>query len=248
MQSLEKGADVIGGMPHNEMTHYDSKEHIDFVFNLAKEFNVDIDMHVDETDDPYSFTLEYLAAKTIKEKYFGRVTACHTCALSAYDDYHAAKVINLVKKAEINMITNPATNLMLQGRLDRRNLRRGLTRVKELLEAGVNVCYGQDCIKDTFYPTFGQGDPLEIGFLLAHAVQFTLPKEIEILMNMPTFNAARTLNIINYGIKEGNTASFNILQATSIGEAFRTRLPRLYVIKKGRILVKNTLLTEFNFN
>lgn len=243
-QALEKGADVIGGMPHNEMTYDDSKAHIDFVFSLAKEFNVDIDMHVDETDDPCSRTLEYLAAKTIKEKYFRRVTAGHTCALSAYDNYHAAKVIALVKKAEMNMITNPATNLMLQGRQDRGNIRRGLTRVKELLAAQVNVCFGQDCIKDTFYPTFGQADLLEVAFLLAHAAQFTLPQEIETLMDMPTVNAARTLNLANYGIKEGFWASFNVLDATKIGEAFRTRRPRPYVVRRGKILAQNRMETE----
>lgn len=243
-QALEKGADVIGGMPHNEMTYDDSKAHIDFVFSLAKEFNVDIDMHVDETDDPYSRTLEYLAAKTIKEKYFRRVTADHTCALSAYDNYHAAKVIGLVKKAEMNMITNPATNLMLQGRQDRGNIRRGLTRVKELLAAQVNVCFGQDCIKDTFYPTFGQADLLEVAFLLAHAAQFTLPQEIETLMDMPTFHAARTLRLENYGLQEGAWASFNVLDAPNIGEAFRTRRPRPYVVRKGKILAQSRMQTE----
>ena len=122
-----------------------------------------------------------MAAKAIQEGYQGRVTAVHTCALAAYDDAHAARVIELVKEAGMNMVTNPATNLMLQGRLDKEPRRRGITRVKELLAAGVNVCYGQDCLKDTFYPTFGQADLLEVGLITAHAAQLSLPQEIEVL-------------------------------------------------------------------
>jgi len=141
-EAIKMGADVVGGMPHNEMVPQNSNLHIDMCFELAKKYNKDIDMHVDETDDPNSQTLQYLAYKTIQEKYFGRVTAGHTCALAAYNDYYAAKVINLLRQAQINMITNPVTNLMLEGRLDKQPIRRGITRVKELLANGITVAYG----------------------------------------------------------------------------------------------------------
>jgi len=236
--ALRLGCDVVGGMPWNEYTLDDSKAHIDFCFSLAKKFDADIDMHTDETDTPKAVTLEYLAAKTIKEKYFGRVTADHTCAFSSYDPYYAAKIVDMVKRARMNMITNPATNLMLEGRLDLEPIRRGITRVKELLKAGVNVCYGQDCIKDTFYPHFGQEDPLEIGWLLAHVAQFTLKEELEELKRMPTYNAAKTLRLKEYGLKEGCEASFNIIDTDNMINAFRFRPPRLYVIKRGKILAK----------
>lgn len=235
-KAMEKGADVVGGMPYNELTEDDSKEHIDFSFQLAREFDADIDMHVDETDDPGARTLQYLAAKTIKENYQGRVTAGHTCALAAYNDYYAAKVIGMIKAAGINMITNPATNLMLEGRLDKQPIRRGITRVKELLAAGINVCYGQDCLKDTFYPTFGQADMLEVGLITAHAAQFSTPEEIEILFHMPTVNAARVMRLEDYGIAPGKTASMNVIDAMSVQEAFRTQADRLYVIRKGRVI------------
>ncbi len=243
-QAMELGADVVGGMPYNEYTYDDSKKHIDIAFQIAKEFDVDIDMHVDETDDPDARTLEYLAAKTIKEGWQGRVTAGHTCALAAYDDLYASKVIGMIKEAEVNMITNPATNLMLQGRFDKQPIRRGITRVKELLEAGVNVCYGQDCLKDTFYPTWGREDMLEVGLITAHAAQFTMPKEIEILFDMPTINAAQVLRLKNYGIKVGNPASLNIIDARNVQEAFRTQADRLYVIRKGKVIARTKTISE----
>jgi cytosine deaminase len=243
-KAMEMGADVVGGMPYNEYSLEDSWRHIDVAFNIAREFDADIDMHVDETDDPGATTLQYLASKTIKEKYYGRVTAGHTCALAAYDDSYAAKVIGMVAEAGMNMITNPATNLMLQGRRDKQPIRRGITRVNELLAAGVNVCFGQDCLKDTFYPTWGQEDMLEVGLITAHAAQFTMPEQIETLFDMPTVRAARVMRLENYGLEVGNIASFNVIDAETVQEAFRTRADRLYVIRKGRIIARTRTESE----
>ncbi len=240
IKAMEMGADVVGGMPYNEWTEEDSRRHIDTAFAIAKKFNADIDMHVDETDDPGARTLHYLAYKTIKENYHGRVTAGHTCALASYDDNYAAKVIGMLKQAGVNMITNPATNLMLQGRRDKQPIRRGITRVKELLQAGVNVAYGQDCLKDTFYPTFGQADMLEVGLITAHAAQLSLPEEIEVLYNMPTLNSAKILRLSDYGLEEGKTASFNVIDAPNVQEAFRAQPDRRYVIRKGKIIAQTT--------
>lgn len=237
-EAMESGADVIGGMPYNEYTYADSKKHIDFIFGLAEEFQADIDMHIDETDDPNARTLEYLAAKTIKNNFQGRVTAGHTCALATYDDSYASRIIEMVKEAEINIITNPATNLMLQGRFDKQPIRRGITRVKELLKAGINVCYGQDNQRDIFYYTWGKEDMLEVGLITAHAVQFTTPDEIEILYDMPTVNAARVLRLANYGIRVGNPASLNIINAPTVQEAFRVQADRLYVMREGKVIAR----------
>jgi cytosine deaminase len=244
-EAMRKGADVVGGMPFNERNEADSRRHIDICFQIAKEFGADLDMHVDETDDPSARTLELVAAKAIEEGYQGRVTAVHTCALAAYDDHHAAKVIQLVKEAGMNMVTNPATNLMLQGRLDKEPKRRGITRVKELLAAGVNVCYGQDCLKDTFYPTFGQADLLEVGMITAHAAQMSMPEEIETLFDMPTVNAAQLLRLDGYGIEVGNTADLNIIDAPTVQEAFRTQADRRYVIRQGKIIAETETRTVF---
>ncbi|MEW6556562.1 MAG: amidohydrolase family protein [Elusimicrobiota bacterium] len=235
-QAMESGADVVGGMPHNEMTDEDGRRHIDICFEIAKKFNCDIDMHIDETDDPNSRCLQYLCWKTIKEKYQARVTAGHTCALAAYNDYYAVKVIDWVKKAGINMITNPVTNLMIEGRLDKQPIRRGTTRINELITAGVNVSYGQDCVKDTFYPTWGHGDMLECGLVTAHAAQFTQVEQVNYLYKMITENAAKILRLKDYGIAVSKTANLNIVDAKTIPEMFRTQADRLYVIRKGKII------------
>jgi cytosine deaminase len=153
--ALERGCDLVGGIAHNERTEDDSIRHIEMLFELAAEFDADIDCHIDENDNPYSRCTEYLAAKTIECGWQGRVTASHVCALASYDDVHASKVIGLLHDARVNVVTNPGVNLHLQGRFDRYPKRRGLTRVTELLAAGVNVAVGQDCIRDPFYP-FGR--------------------------------------------------------------------------------------------
>lgn len=237
VEAMKMGADVVGGMPANEKTPDDSKKHIEIAFDIAEEFDADIDMHVDETDDPFYRTLEMLADETIKRGYEGRVTAGHTCALAAYDDHYAEYVIEKVKAADINIITNPVTNLMLQGRLDKQPKRRGITRVKELLAAGVNVAFGQDCIKDTFYP-FGRADMLEVGLVLAHAAHMSLPDEILQVFNMPLENSAKILRLDDYGIQEGCQADIVILDAEDEKEALRLQVEKLYVIRRGKKIVE----------
>jgi len=208
------------------------------VFEIAKQFNADIDMHVDETDDPLARTLEMVAELTIENGWQGRVTAGHTCALASYPRDYADRVIGRLHEAGVNMIANPATNLMLQGRLDDYPKRRGVTQVKELLAAGVNVACGQDCVYDTFYP-FGQNDPLEIGFLLCHASHMSQPAEIRTVMDMITSNAARALRIADFAVAVGARADLVILDASDAREAFATRTPRRWVIRKGRLIAES---------
>jgi cytosine deaminase len=237
---MKLGVDVAGGMPFNEASPADSRRHIEIVFGIAKEFNADIDMHVDETDDSSARTLEVLAELTIVNGWQGRVTAGHTCALASYPRDYADHVIARLKQADINMIANPATNLMLQGRLDDYPKRRGVTQVKELLAAGVNVACGQDCVHDTFYP-FGQNDPLEIAFLLCHASQMSQPGEIHTVMDMVTRNGAKALRIPGFEVVDGAVADLVVLDARDVREAFATRLPRRWVIRKGRLAAEHTV-------
>jgi cytosine deaminase len=236
-KAMELGADVVGGMPFNEKSLDDSAKHIEFAFNLAREFDADIDMHVDETDDPAAKTLEILARQTIANDWQGRVTAGHTCALAGYTTEYADEVIRLVKEAKVHMITNPATNLMLQGRLDEQPKRRGITRVKELMAAGINVSFGQDCVKDTFYP-FGREDPLEIAFLTAHAAHLSQPDEINQVFDMPTHNAARVMRLKNYGTEPGCQADLVILDAANPAEAITKQADKNIVIKRGNIIAE----------
>ncbi|MFW5994256.1 MAG: amidohydrolase family protein [Halanaerobiaceae bacterium] len=245
-EAMSAGADLVGGMPANEKDPEDSMKHIEIAFNIAREHNADIDMHIDETDDPFYRTLEMLADKTIENGWKKRVTAGHTCALAAYDDHYAQYVMDKVKEAKVNIITNPATNLMLQGREDNEPKRRGITRVKELLEREINVSYGQDCVKDTFYP-YGQVDPLEVGLITAHAAQMTLPQEIEIVMDMQTYNAAKILRLEDYGIEVGNRADLVVLDAKSAREAIRRQPDRLYVFREGNLIAQTSSNSEIFF-
>lgn len=245
-EAMEMGADIVGGMPANENTPEDSRKHIKICFDIAEKYNVDVDMHVDETDDPFYRTLEMLADETIKRGWQGRVTAGHTCALAAYDDHYASYVIEKVKNAGINIITNPVTNLMLQGRNDKQPVRRGITRVKELLEAGVNVSYGQDCVKDTFYP-FGSADMLQVALVTAHAAHMSLPHEIEKVFDMITYDAAKILRLQNYGLEEGKDADIVILDCYTVKDAIRLQPARLYVIKGGRIIARSKYNRELYF-
>ncbi len=236
-EAMENGADVVGGMPFNEPSREASARHIAIAFEIARAFDADIDMHVDETDDPEARTLEILAEQTIANGWEGRVTAGHTCALAAYPDEYAARVIAKVKAAGLHMITNPATNLMLQGRLDAEPKRRGITRVKELLAAGINVGFGQDCIRDTFYP-FGRGDLLEVAFLTAHAAHMSMPAEVEQVFAMPTVNAAKVLRVDGYALAPGAPADLVILEAGSALEAIHQQAARRWVIKAGRVVAE----------
>ena len=186
---------------------------------------------------PAARTLEVLAELTIANGWQGRVTAGHTCALASYPRNYADHVIERLHAANVNMIANPATNLMLQGRLDDYPKRRGVTQVKELLAAGVNVACGQDCVHDTFYP-FGQNDPLEIAFLLCHASQMSQPAEILTVMDMVTNNGAKALRLPDFCVTVGAVADLVVLDAHDAREAFATRSPRRWVIRRGMLIVE----------
>jgi cytosine deaminase len=246
-QAMESGADVVGGMPFNEKHPQDSARHISIAFEIAKKYDADIDMHVDETDDVGARTLELLAQQTIEHGWQGRVTAGHTCALAGYPEDYANAIIDLVREAEIHMITNPATNLMLQGRLDAQPKRRGITRVKELLAKGINVSFGQDCVQDTFYP-FGRVDPLEVGLIAAHAAHMSMPQEIEQVFDMQTNAAASVMRLGDYGFAPGCAADLVILDANNAAEALTKQATRNVVIKSGRVIVENETRREWRWS
>jgi cytosine deaminase len=239
-QAMERGADVVGGMPLNERTVADSARHIAVAFEIARKFDADIDMHIDETDDPAARTLEMLADQTMTNDYGGRVTAAHACALAAYPADYARTIIDKVKRAGVSVIANPATNLMLQGRLDPEPKRRGITRVGELLAAGVDIAFGQDCVSDTFYP-FGRGDPLEIALIAAHAAHLSQPPQIEMLLAMATVNAAKILRLDDYGLRPGAVADAVILDAPDATTAIRLQAPRRWVVKRGRVVAETEI-------
>jgi cytosine/creatinine deaminase len=246
-QAMESGADVVGGMPHGEKDMDRAARQIEIVFEMAKKYDADIDMHVDETDDPYWHTLELLAEKTIDENYQGRVSAGHCTAMAAWDDKLAERVIEKVRIAEVNICTNVPVNLLLQGRGDRQLVRRGITRVGELLDAGVNVTCGQDDLENMFYP-FGQMDMLEVANFVAHAAHLSSPEQIQTAFEMPRYKAARTLGLENYGIYEGATASLVLIDAQTPLEAIRRQADRLLVVRQGEVLVETQRKVTYSEN
>ena len=239
-QALELGCDVVGGIPHYEWTDALGVEDVHYAFELAREFNRDIDCHCDETDDPHSRFTEVMAADTMHQSWQGRVTASHCTAMGSYDNAYAFKLTRLLARAQVNVVANPFDNVVLQGRFDSYPKRRGITRVKELLASGVNVALGHDSIMDPWFP-LGRGDMLAAAQLALFLCHMSGYKEIQDVLDLITTNAARTLRIQDrYGIEEGKPASFLILDAPSAFEALRLLPARLYVFKDGREVAKTT--------
>lgn len=240
VEAMALGCDVVGGLPWYERTDEEARRHVDIAFDIAKRFDKDIHMLVDDTDNPNSRSLEYLAVKTIDEGYEGRVTASHCGALAAYDDTHAAKVIALVRDAGVSICSNPHISLVLAGRRDREPVRRGITRVRELLAAGVNVCSGQDDVHDPYYP-FGRADQLEVALIASHATHLTYPSELETVFDMVTTNAARAMRLDWHGMQEGRRADLLVFQAATVVDALRLQAPRLHVFRKGKLVAQSRL-------
>lgn len=237
-RSLQMGVDVVGGIPHNEFTREDGVKDVETVFNLAERFNALIDIHVDETGDDQSRFVEVMAKETINRGWQGRVTASHTTAMHNYNNDYAFKLLGILKRAEMNMITNPFDNSVLQNRTDGYPRRRGHTRVDELLARGVNVSIGHDSIMDPWYP-MGKGSMLQAANLLMHTAHMSGYRQIPQLLDMITINSAKTMHIENeYGLEVGKPADMVILDAATEFDAIRLMSECLYVIRKGKVVSK----------
>jgi cytosine/creatinine deaminase len=197
-------------------------------------------MLVDDTDDENSRRIEYLALKTMRENFHGRVAASHCGAMAAYNDVYAAKIVDLVATAGVTISVNAHINLVCSARLDREPRRRGIARVKELLIRGANVVTSQDDVNDPYYP-FGKPDPLECVSMIAHVAQLTLPHELEQAMSMVTENAAKAARVDDYGIAPGKRADLVVVGATSVHEAIRLQPLRRHVIKGGREVARSVV-------
>jgi cytosine/creatinine deaminase len=238
-EAIRQGCDIVGGLPWYEYTDADARDHIDICFEIAKRHDRDIHMLVDDTDDANSRSLEYLALKTMREGYQGRVTASHCGAMAGYNDVYAAKIVDMVATAGITISCNAHINLVCSARLDREPKRRGIAR-EELLARGVNIITSQDDVNDPYYP-FGKPDPLECVSMIAHVAQLTLPHELEKAMDMVTGNAAKAARVEDYGISPGSRADLVVIGAPSVHEAIRLQPPRRHVIKNGREVARSTL-------
>lgn len=239
-KAMELGCDLVGGIPHFEWTRDMGVEDVHYAFELAKEFNRDIDCHCDETDDPLSRFTEVMAADTIQQGWQGRVTASHCTAMHSYDNAYAFKLIRLLALAQVHVIANPFDNVVLQGRFDTYPKRRGITRVKELLAGGVNVALGHDSIMDPWFP-LGKGDMLAAAQLALYLCHMSGYDEMNDVLDLITTNAAKTLRIQDsYGIDEEKSADFLVLDAPSAFEALRLAPARLHVFKNGREVAYTT--------
>ena len=243
-EAMRLGADVVGGLPWFEMLDEDARSHIDFCFELAKRYDKDIHMLVDDTDNPLSRSLEYLAVATLREGYQGRVSASHCGALAAYNEVHAHKVMDLLKQAGVSISSNPHISLVVQGRYDQEPIRRGITRVKQLWQHGVNVFSSQDDVADPFYP-FGRNDQQEVVSYLCHTAHMAAPSEIEAAFDFVTFNAARALRLPDYGLEPGCKADLNVLAASTLREVLRLQQPPRWVVRGGKVLAHNQVQRGF---
>ena len=242
-RALDRGVDVVGGIPHFERTMADGALSVKLLCELAAERGLRVDMHCDESDDPHSRHVETLAFETQRLGLQGRVTGSHLSSMHSMDNYYVSKLIPLMAEADLQVVSNPLINITLQGRHDSYPKRRGMTRVPELLAAGVNVAFGQDCTMDPWY-SLGSGDMLEVAHMGLHVAQMTSQAAIGQCFEAVTGKAARVLGLSDYGLAAGCHADFVLLQAADPMEALRLRATRLRVYRRGKLLAQTPAATS----
>ena len=223
-ESMQMGADVVGGIPWIEFTDADVQSHITEIFDLAQEFDKDVSMLVDDAGDAGLRSLEAMAIETVKRNWGGRALAHHARAMALYPQPYFQKIAALLKKADMAVVTDPHTGPLH-------------ARVKELLQEGVNVTLGQDDISDGYYP-FGRNNMLEVAFLASHMLWMTTAREIETLYDMITTNPARAMNVKNHAIQVNAPANLVVLKAPNVIEALREHAAPEYVISHGKLIDK----------
>ena len=237
-RALDMGVDAVGGIPHFERTMADGAASVRLVCELAAERGLLVDMHCDESDDPLSRHIETLAFEAQRLSLQGRVNGSHCTSMHSMDNYYVSKLLPLIAESGVSVIANPLINITLQGRHDSYPKRRGMTRVPELMAAGVNVAFGHDCVMDPWYG-MGSGDMLEVAHMGLHVAQMTSQQGIRACFDAVIRNAAKVMHLQGYGLEVGCDASFVLLQARDPVEAIRLRANRLKVWRKG-VLVAQT--------
>ncbi|MDW9361433.1 amidohydrolase family protein [Sinorhizobium meliloti] len=236
-RALDMGIGIVGGIPHFERTMEDGARSVEALCRLAADRGLPVDMHCDETDDPMSRHIETLAAETVRFGLKGRVAGSHLTSMHSMDNYYVSKLIPLMAEAEINVIPNPLINIMLQGRHDTYPKRRGMTRVRELMAADLNVSFGHDCVMDPWY-SMGSGDMLEVAHMAIHVAQMAGIEDKCKIFDAITVNSAKTMGLEGYGLDIGCKADLVVLQAADVTEALRLKPDRLFVIKAGKVIAR----------
>ena len=237
-RALDLGVDVVGGIPHFERTMADGAESVKILCELAAERGLPVDMHCDESDDPLSRHVETLAFHTQRLGLQGRVTGSHLTSMHSMDNYYVSKLLPLMREAGLHAVANPLINITLQGRHDSYPKRRGMTRVPELMAAGINVGFGHDCVMDPWYP-LGSADMLEVAQMGLHVAQLTSLEGMRACFDAVTVNNARVLGLAGYGLEPGKAADCVLLQAHSPIDAIRLRAARLCVIRRGKVIARS---------
>jgi len=237
LRALDLGVDVVGGIPHFERTMAEGAESVKWLCEQAAERGLRVDMHCDESDDPMSRHIETLAFHTNRLGLHGRVAGSHLTSMHSMDNYYVSKLLPLMREAGVAAIANPLINITLQGRHDSYPKRRGMTRVPELLAAGVNVAFGHDCVMDPWY-SLGSGDMLEVAHMGLHVAQMTGRDAMQQCFEAVTTAPARILGLEGYGLDVGCKADFVLLQARDAVEAIRLRATRLAVVKGGKVIAR----------
>ena len=238
-RALDKGVDVVGGIPHFERTMADGAASVKLLCEIAAERGLLVDMHCDESDDPLSRHIETLAFEAQRLGLYGRVNGSHCTSMHSMDNYYVSKLLPLIAESGVSVIANPLINITLQGRHDTYPKRRGMTRVPELMAAGVNVAFGHDCVMDPWYG-MGSGDMLEVAHMGLHVAQMTSQKGIKQCFDAVTTNAAKVMHLKCYGLNVGCDASFVLLQAHDPIEAIRLRANRLKVWRQGTLVAETS--------
>ncbi|MBV7392968.1 cytosine deaminase [Mameliella sediminis] len=236
IRALDAGVDVVGGIPHFERTMADGAASVRAACELAAERGLRVDLHCDESDDPHSRHIETLAAETLRCGLQGRVAGSHLTSMHSMDNYYVAKLLPLIAEAQVAAIPNPLINITLQGRMDTYPKRRGQTRVPELRAAGVTVAFGQDCVRDPWYP-LGSGDMLEVAHMGLHVGLMTAPDQMRAGFGMVTESPARIMGL-DFGLTPGARGSLVMLDAPDPIEALRLRPARLAVVSNGRVVAR----------
>lgn len=237
-RALALGVDVVGGIPHHERTTAQGSESVRLLCELAADLGKRVDMHCDESDDPLSRHVETLAYETQRLGLHGRVTGSHLTSMHSMDNYYVSKLMALMQEADLGVVANPLINITLQGRHDSYPKRRGMTRVPELMAAGLTVAFGHDCVLDPWY-SGGSADMLEAAHMGLHVGQMTSQAAMRQCFDAVTVHPARLLGLEGYGLVPGAHADFVLLHARSPAEALRLRAARLGVWRRGRLLASS---------
>ena len=248
-EALKLGADVVGGIPHNEWSRDLGEKSIKEIVRLALEYDKLIDVHCDETDDPMARFVETLNAEALIHDIGKRVTASHTCSFGSVDNAYAFRMMGLFRKSKMNFVALPTENAYLQARLDTYPKRRGLTRVREFVDNDINVCFAQDSIVDLWYPA-GNGNLMNILDNGIHMAQLMKEEDFDKNLDLVTINGAKAMNLEEtYGLDLGKPANFIVLDAPSPYEAIRNRAECLASVRAGEFLFKKAKRTyEIDLN